>query len=319
MTKSRKHPRADIPHYKLENFRPLHRENASSAFGYNQLDNVKIVEGFELYSSVGLRPSLGPLKSEFFRISITIAGTVDTQLGLEKFKHQPGTISFTFPNQIFSKSNISKDAFGYYILFNPGFLNDIIPSIRMAEEFPFFDFSGVPFFQLSKDEIHQVESFVLKINEELQHDKAGREHAIKMYLFLLLLEAKRSYERQQLHLAVAPHDNHSLIVRFRKLVSQHYLTKRKVADYAELLSVTPNHLNRMVKDTTHKTASETISEMLVQEAKALLRYTDASIAEIAYKLDFSDPASFNRFFKKATRETPLHFRTKHDPVNTMHT
>jgi AraC-like DNA-binding protein len=48
--------------------------------------------------------------------------------------------------------------------------------------------------------------------------------------------------------------------------------------------------------------------MLVQEAKAVLKYTDASIAEIAYQLNFSEPASFNRFFKKMTGETPLVFR-----------
>jgi AraC-like DNA-binding protein len=81
-----------------------------------------------------------------------------------------------------------------------------------------------------------------------------------------------------------------------------------VTDYADLLSVTANHLNRTVKEVTGKTASESISEMLVQEAKAILKYTDASIAEIAYKFNFSEPASFNRFFKKMTGDTPMAFR-----------
>ena len=310
--------KTQIPRYQLESFRPLHRENKKEipAFGYNQIDESKFIPGFELYSSVGLKASLGPLKSLFYRISITLRGSVDVQLGLEHFKHRPGTLSFTFPSQIFSKSNISKDAFGYYILFSTDFLNDIIPSIKIAEVFPFFDFSGTPFFQLSREEIERVENFVISMNAELQKTLPGREHAIKMYLYLLLLEAKRSYERQQLHSSSI--GNYSLISRYRKLVSQHFLVKRKVADYAAMLSVTPNHLNRTIKEMTDTTASGAIAEMLAQEAKALLKYTSATVSEIAYQLDFSDPASFHRFFKKTCGETPLHFRSVHNRVNTMH-
>ena len=134
-----------------------------------------------------------------------------------------------------------------------------------------------------------------------------------MYLYLILLEAKRSYERQSIgssnnHFS----ENYKLAGRFNKLVSQHYLDKRQVSDYAQMLGVSANHLNKTVKENTGHTASEAIREMLLQEAKSLLRYTDNSIAEIAYRLDFSDPASFNRFFKSMTGETPLMFRNRNN-------
>jgi AraC-like DNA-binding protein len=134
-----------------------------------------------------------------------------------------------------------------------------------------------------------------------------------MYLYLLLLEAKRSYERQQLAVLPAVKDNHYLATRFLKLVSEHFLTCRTVGEYAEKLAVTANHLNRVVKDVTGSTASDAIADMLLQEAKAVLRYTDASVAEIAYQLNFSDPAAFSRFFKKKAGITPHGFRM-HDPV-----
>src|SRR5437762_899824 len=107
----------EIPQYALKGFRHLHRqEETSSDFGYNRLDTIQPIDGFELYSSRGLKPSLGPLKSAFYRISLTITGSVDIQIGLEHFKHQPGTVSFTWPNQVFSKSNIRENTFGYYLL-----------------------------------------------------------------------------------------------------------------------------------------------------------------------------------------------------------
>lgn len=299
---------AAIPQYVLDGFRALHRqEDDTSDFGYNRLETIFPVDGFELYSSRGLKPSLGPLKSAFYRISITITGNVDMQLGLEHFKHQPRTMSFTWPNQVFSKNNISADAFGYYILFNEDFLNELISPAGIPQEFPFFNLIGTPLFRLAPDEIDRVEQFVLKMNEELKQNRPGKQKAIRLYLYLLLLEAKRSYERQQLHTTNAT-DNGYLVSHFQKLVSRHFLLKRKVTDYANLLAVSANHLNRTVKEVTGKTASESIAEMLVQEAKAVLRYTDATISEIAYELNFSEPAAFNRFFKKMTGETPLVFR-----------
>ena len=307
-----KNHKADIPVYDLQKFRHVHREKTTAAFGYNNLEKAKHIEGFELYSSEGLIGSVGPLKSDFYRISITVKGTLDMKIGRDVYQHQPRTISLTYPNQVFSKNNISADAFGYYMLFSPDFLNELLPSVKMAAEFPFYDVSGTPLFRLSQEDLDTIIQLTLSINHELQHQDTGRVKAVKMYLYLLLLTAKRSYERQQLHLSINQNDSPALVSRFRKLVGLHYLSKRQVADYAELLAISPNHLNRVVKTVTGKTASDTIKEMLLIEAMLLLKYTDQSVSEIAYKLDFSDPASFNRFFKAGAAQTPLHYRAKHD-------
>jgi len=304
----------NIPHYNLKNFRRIHRQDeVATSFGYNKLDVSYRVDGFELYSSEGLVSAVGPLKSEFYRMSITVTGTLDMQIGLDQYKHQPRTVSFTFPNQIFSKNNISEDASGYYILFDADFLNDIIPSVAIGEDFPFYNILGTPVFRLSEEELKNILSLLMNINSELQQKKSGREKAIKMYLYLLLLEAKRSYERQGIgNSDKHTFDSYKLTGRFTKLVAQHYLDKRQVSDYAQLLGVSANHLNKTVKENLGRTASECIREMLLQEAKSLLRYSDNSVSEIAYRLDFSDPASFNRFFKSMTNDTPLMFRNRNN-------
>lgn len=302
--------KADIPEYELENFRPVHRLEVISAFGYDTMDKSRFIPDFELYSSVGLVGPVGPLRSEFNRISIVVSGTLDVQIGLERFRHQQGTVCFTVPHQIFQKDNISKDAFGYYMLFKPLFLQDLLPAVRLPEEFPFFGLMGTPLFQLSEGELARIIDLVQKMDEEIQQSRPGKAKAVQLYLYLLLLEAKRSYERQQLNNNTPASAGDHLVSRYHRLVAQHYLSKRQVSDYAQLLGVSANHLNKVVKEITGRTASDCIREMLVQEAKSLLRYTDNSISEIAYKLEFSDPASFNRFFRTAANETPLSWRTR---------
>lgn len=298
-----------IHQYTLNDFRHLHRAPADdSSFGYNNLAADKKIKGFELYSSEGLVSAVGPLKSDFYRMSITLSGGVDVKLGLEDFRHRPGTISFTYPGQVFSKCNIQPGTFGYYALFEADFLEDFLPPDKFQTEFPFFSVEGQLFIQLTAEQITVVADFVNRINAELQQLKPGREKAIAMYFYLLLLEIKRSYIEQNLYLVTSNTHQAYLVPRFNKLVSQHYLTKRKVADYAAMLGVTPNHLNRTVKEASGRTASDAITSMLIQESKALLRYTDDTIASISYQLDFSDPAGFSRFFKEQTGQTPQQFR-----------
>jgi AraC family transcriptional activator of pobA len=297
-----------IPQYKLDDrHRSVHRvEGDFTPFGYNVLGSVSRVTNFELYSSDGLRMHpIGPMRCDFYRIGLILRGHCDLQMGLEHFAQTGGTVNCSFPNQLFSKTNISEDIVGYYVLFNPGFLDGLIPDARIPEEFPFFSYAGTPFFQLEQDTIGRVVDFLFRINDELQSNRPDREKAIQLYLYLALLELKRSYRDQSTDVP----ETTALVTKFKKLVNRHYLTMQRVADYAGLLHITPNHLNRTVKEVSGRTASDHIAEMILQEAKVLLRNTDLSVAEIAYRLQFSEPSSFNRFFKKDAGSTPLEYRT----------
>jgi AraC family transcriptional activator of pobA len=296
-----------IPQYHLdERHRPLHRaEGEFTPFGNNVPGANNRIRDFELYSSDGLRMQpMGPFRCDFYRIGLVLYGNCHLQMGVEHFFQTPGTVNCSFPNQVFSKKEISPDIFGYYVLFNPGFLNDLIADARIAEEFPFFSYGGTPFFPLETPAIRQVEDLLRHMDAELHTDKAGREKAIRLYLYLLLLELKRNYQDQSTGVA----ETTALVMRFRKLVGEHYLTRQRVADYAALLHVTPNHLNRTIKEVSGRTASDHIAEMILQEAKILLSNTDLSAAEVAYRLRFSEPSSFNRFFRKGSGHTPLEYR-----------
>ncbi len=237
------------------------------------------------------------------------------QLGLEHFEVTSNTLNFSIPGQIHAKSNVSEDVFGYYILFEEAFIESLIPHNNLRTQFPFYNYEGHQVFQCDPIEISEITSLLLKIDRELEEMTTDRNMAIKMYLYLILLTAKRSYERQDLGNNLRVHDtNVHLVTQFYKLVGKHFLSLRQVTDYANMLHVTPNHLNRVVKSVTNQTASDAISNMLAQEAKVLLRSTALSAAEIAYRLDFSEPAAFSRFFKKITGLTPLVYRRQETTI-----
>lgn len=88
-----------------------------------------------------------------------------------------------------------------------------------------------------------------------------------------------------------------LLFRFRRLVNQHYSEYKLPKDYAEMLSITPNHLNTLCSNLLNKSAGEIIRERIVLEAKRQLVNLDASISTIAYSLGFTDNSYFTKFLR----------------------
>jgi AraC family transcriptional regulator, transcriptional activator of pobA len=57
-----------------------------------------------------------------------------------------------------------------------------------------------------------------------------------------------------------------------------------------------------------KNALSFINERIITEVKTIIQFTNLDMAEIAYQMNFSDPANFGKFFKKHAGVTPLEYR-----------
>jgi AraC family transcriptional regulator, transcriptional activator of pobA len=101
-----------------------------------------------------------------------------------------------------------------------------------------------------------------------------------------------------------------LFRRFEALLERHHLERWSVADYANALSVTPTHLNRITRAATGDTASHLILNRLIREARRNLVYTNLPVSTIAYALGFEDPAYFSRVYAAATGLSPRTFRAQ---------
>jgi AraC-like DNA-binding protein len=99
-----------------------------------------------------------------------------------------------------------------------------------------------------------------------------------------------------------------IVRQFKSLIDENFVNSTQVTQYADMLYVTPGHLNDLIKTVTGKTAKQIIDERRILEAKRLLFWGEHSVKEIAGRLNFEDDAYFNRFFKKHTGNTPALFQ-----------
>lgn len=98
--------------------------------------------------------------------------------------------------------------------------------------------------------------------------------------------------------------------KFLQLVFEKGKTPLTVSEYADMLSVTPNYLNKAVKNRTHRTAIDWIEIARINIAKKLLKDPAVSIADISSLVGLPDQSYFSRFFKKKTGQTPSEFRNE---------
>lgn len=100
----------------------------------------------------------------------------------------------------------------------------------------------------------------------------------------------------------------ALVRRYRALIELHFRQQHLVRQYAELLAVTPDHLSRLCRATTGLGALDLLHERLTLEARRMLAYSSATVAEVSNELGFDDPAYFSRFFAKASGNSPSAYR-----------
>lgn len=95
---------------------------------------------------------------------------------------------------------------------------------------------------------------------------------------------------------------------FIQLLSADNGLKKKVAYYAAMLHTSPQNLNAACQRIVHKAAAAVLSDFVIIETKRLLLYTDKTISEISFLLEFKDPSHFVKYFKKMVNCTPQSFR-----------
>jgi len=92
------------------------------------------------------------------------------------------------------------------------------------------------------------------------------------------------------------------------LMHEYYKTERSVEFYADKMNLTSKHLSRVVRNYSGKSVHQWIDEFVVLEIKNLLKYSDMSIQQISYELNFPNPSFMGQYFKRITGKTPGEYR-----------
>lgn len=242
-----------------------------------------------------------PHRHSFYHLVFFTKGRGYHTIDFQKFTVTPGQVYFMVPGQVHSW-HFEGATDGYIVHFDGQFFQGFLYDSRYLERFTFF--SGVSdegVCRLPAGIQEPVGACFEKMLTETQDPDM-----IRLLLLQLFITVQRScFAGQPKRL---PQQKQLLLRNFQQAIEKHYRTVRLPKEYAELLYVTPNHLNALCQDLLGKTAGELIRDRVLLEAKRLLTNANTSVTEIAYELHFTDNSYFNRFFKKYAGCTPDEFR-----------
>jgi AraC-like DNA-binding protein len=250
-----------------------------------------------------------PHRHSFYHLVLFTAGGGSHTIDFEKFDVKPGQIYFMVPGQVHSW-DFEGFVDGYIINFSSSFIQSFLLRSGYFDNFNFLSSTNPQdeVIDLPAEPLSAIVNLFENIIAEVEKPAALGSDMVKLLMLQIFITISRIQGKDESR--VKQGYNQTLIRNFQKLIEQHYIDVKLPKDYAELLYITPNHLNAVCKDVLGLAAGEVIRNRTLLEAKRLLTNPKLSISEIAFNLNFSDNSYFTKFFKKIEGITPEEFRKK---------
>ena len=251
-------------------------------------------------------------RKDFYKICLTTGKSI-IHYADRSFEQEGTILFFGNPHIPYCWETISTRYAGYTILFSEDFVKTS-DRFKSRQNSPLFKIGGTPVLKIDEQQRKFLNSIFRKLIEEQKSDYIYKDDLIRNYINLIIHEALKLQPSEH-------YDQHKnaaarLTSVFLELLERQFpietaenpLRLKTAQDYANVLHVHVNYLNRAVKEVTDKSTTTHITERIISEAKALLRHTAWNISDIAYALGFEYATYFNNYFKRLTGTNPKALR-----------
>jgi AraC family transcriptional regulator, transcriptional activator of pobA len=250
-----------------------------------------------------------PHRLAFYEIALITAGDGQLELDGVGLPVARGRALLTEPGETrrWRLADTSRGRFdGLLVFFEAEFFNAFFGDARFVENLPLVTAPAERrSLAASGRAFGELVDLAGDMRDELRCVREDSSHALRAQAYRLLV----SMQRLGGDLAPSPADAaRTLARRFTALVDERFALAEGVGRYADLLHVTPRHLNQCVQAALGRSASEAIHARQMLEARRLLLHSGLGVGAIAERLNFSDASYFVRFFKRHAGTTPLEFR-----------
>jgi AraC-like DNA-binding protein len=232
-------------------------------------------------------------------------------IDFKQHKTETDTLFFINKSQVYKLSDADKSE-GVLLYYNRDFYCvEIHDNEVSCDGILYNNVYEIPAIALSKIESGTIQNILDDIKYETVNEDVANEEMIRILLKQIIIKATRIWKSEHQIDKVVKNQELEFLRKFSQLVELHFKKLHTVADYANLLFVTPKNLNKKVTQFGKQSPNEIIKTRIILEAKRLLAHTALTIKEIGYSLGYEDDAYFIRLFTKQTGISPLQFRKQY--------
>ena len=246
-------------------------------------------------------------------IGVGTEGETSLTSNLQEFRLKKDSL-FIFSSKHILQVQSNNRFKAHLIVIAPDFLKRInIDTKRMMPLF--LQFGSLPCMELTHAESQSLRSFISMVEQELKGSETDFSSEIIGGLIAATIykvgDILTHYLTEHPEVDSPIHNRAEEYFRqFTELLGEHYKHERSVGFYARQLCITPKYLTTLIKRISGKSVSEWIDNYVILEAKTLLKYSNMSVQEIAYYLNFPNQSFFGSYFKRNAGMSPSQYKAK---------
>ena len=219
----------------IDMYRYLLRPNPS--FGTDvYAENFKS-EGIVLIEDESMQSKGRPIRFECYALILRLKGKSKRSVSQYDYIIESRSLQLVNPASLFSFEDISQSAKSFVLLFDKEFILEDNLSVELINKLMNFHNKHDENIQLDLHVYAQVLDIYEEINAEFRIRASGYIELIKTYLNQLLYLLKR--EKEKLHSENNYTKSEQLCSSFLSLIEEHFKSKKKVYEYAQILGIMP--------------------------------------------------------------------------------
>ncbi|MCI8968378.1 MAG: AraC family transcriptional regulator [Lachnospiraceae bacterium] len=237
-------------------------------------------------------------------------GDGDLVIEDDMYRFDAGMISCIPANYLHvTKSDVDVRAFWEYIYISP---EDIVRQWgKSAQEVrQILDAVGRKSFFVRVEECPAIAALIRAIFVEMQHRSAHYRECVRGMAYALLFEIARFNdmgEGQSVGKSISLQLGSAI-----EYVDKNYPNNFKIADLANECHMSETHFRRIFQEKMNMTPVEYVNFVRVRKACELIDKTDISMEDVAEKVGFVTPSTFNRNFRRIIGTSPYQWKKRPD-------
>lgn len=254
-----------------------------------------------------------PCRINAFIIGVGIEGETSVSLNLHEHRLKKDSMFIFTPKNILQ---VNSDEYfkADVIAVSTDFMRRI--NIDTKNMIPLFlQFAAKPSLTISSEESRSLRGFISQVERETRGPETHFSFDIISGLIAATVykigDIMYKYLSEHPEMRNPSHNRaEEYFKQFTQLLGDHYRNERSVGFYARQLCITPKYLTTLIKRISGQSVSEWIDNYVILEAKTLLKFSDMSIQEIAYYLNFPNQSFFGSYFKRNTGMSPSQYKAQ---------
>ena len=246
-----------------------------------------------------------PCRLDAVVLAMCQQGSATVEINLTRYEVTNGIGIINLPGNVIQVTHVSDDFEGYIILISLEFLRSI--QIDLKNVLPLYMYiKNHPCVSFPARAVEEISRFYHLLQQCADDTRSKRRtEIVKGIISALIYKICDELERLTLPSEeLVGNRREALFVHFLDLLTEHHRQQRSVGFYASRLHITPKYMSSLIKEVSGRSAAQWIDDYVILEAKSLLKYSDLSIQEIAYRLNFSTQSFFGKYFKQHTGMSP---------------